>query len=76
MVHVATSGVVLLGADENSGSKYSASSKYIDSSDCIIRDVQTNLVTTPNYFDLIGRERILPMHTLYQCIRFKLWGNN
>jgi hypothetical protein len=68
MAHVTTSGIVLLEADENVGTKYFASSKYTDSSNCITREIQTNLVIIPDYFGLISRERILPTHK-FQIMR-------
>ena len=48
MAHVATSGIILLEADEHVEIKYNTSSQYTDSNNSITRgNVETNLVVTP-----------------------------
>jgi len=47
MAHVATSGIILLEADEHGETEHNTPSQYTDFSNSITRDVETNLVMTP-----------------------------
>lgn len=47
MAYVATSGIIILEADEHVETKHNTSSQYTDSSNSTTRDVETNLVMTP-----------------------------